>query len=318
MSSAKDEPEEEQAPEEEDTTTDELQFEELPPSPPPPPDLPAGKDLDEYDDGDLSASSVDLTPALSTPVHPASPPAEPSPFASPPPSAQPSSPGFPTSDSFDDFAPFSTPPVLGSTEDDPWGATATFHDDEDGEDDAWGKSAIKGDATDDADLAWTSGRAERGEEEEEVRVKRSDPEEDEWAEARRRAAIRAQRAVRDCSYQLLQPCSVIDPNPRSSRSQPREVVETLRNQWSVLANEKFPDPKSASKLVQAATAPDAQPTEEGENQDDKAGEQSTPEPQVQEEGAKKTEVDEYLGLRLEDMRNMFVLPSTHEEVEIAS
>lgn len=205
-SSAKDEPEEEQAPEEEDTTTDELHFEELPPSPPPP-DLPAEQGHDNDDNDDLSASSsVDLTPALSTPVRPASPPAEPSPFASPPPCAQPSSPGFPTSDSFDDFAPFSTPPILGSTEDDPWGATATFDDGNDGEDDAWGTtSAIKGDATDDADLAdlaWTSGRAER-EEEEEVRVKKSDPEEDEWAEARRRAIIRAQRAVRDTPLPAL-------------------------------------------------------------------------------------------------------------------
>lgn len=119
---------------------------------------------------------------------------------------------------------------------------------------------------------------------------------------------------------LFQSCSVTDPSPRLSRSQPREVVDNLRNQWSVLANEKFPDPKSASKLAQTAPAPEAQPTEEGENQDGKTDEQSTPEPrvEVQEEEAKKTEVDEYLGLRLEDMRNMFVHSSTYEEVEIAS
>lgn len=184
--------------EEDGTTEAELDFEPSPaPTPAPPPVSDEGQD----DDDDASADSpVDLTPAVTTPDRTATPPVEPSPFASPPPSPPAGSPpAFPTSDSFNDFAPFSSPPALassalaGAADDDPWGATASFDDGGDDDRGAWGSAApVRADVDDDDAVPW---KAESDSREREAAPLASQ-EEDEWAEARRRAAIRAQRAVR--------------------------------------------------------------------------------------------------------------------------
>jgi hypothetical protein len=202
-------------------------------------------DIDSVDgeEGFASAavSPLFITPATATPVPTASPPAEPSPFASspPPPSAplpsdspilsKPLSPSFPSadppdafasSDSFDDFAPFSSPPTLASStlagagaEDDPWAATAAVGNDDD---DGWGSSTVLRADAGDGDVPWSvEPPVDEGAEAASPKIV-----EDEWAEARRRAAIRAQRAVRPVRARTPPHAPVADGSP-SDRARSR-------------------------------------------------------------------------------------------------
>lgn len=196
-------------------TEAELALELSPVASPPPPEHPVDDDDDGFG-GEITSTSV-VSPVPLTPAT-ASPPAEEaSPFASLPPppespdfsrptslafpSAEPDS-AFATSDSFDDFAPFSSPPAIASaalaadSDDDPWGTARAFDGptgpDDDDDADAWGSSAVLPADAGESDVPWSvePSAEERSEAAQPVEIV-----EDEWATARRRAAIRAQRAV---------------------------------------------------------------------------------------------------------------------------